>query len=695
MASMKAMAEDHQHCLICYSDLVERGKTPCRHDDICGPCHLRLRHLHSDTQCPICKTSNEKIIIDSVPGKSYEEYEQWGDDLGSGYVYQDGIFFAAGYYQKEIVPLFGYACGKCDYDPTSSSSTPGNGTAGETAPKGKKSPYQLLLHHLKTKHKTQLCNLCVKHKRDFVSQLPRYTQFELQNHMKKGDGLESGFMGHPICEFCKPTRFYSLQELHAHLHKDHYRCHVCDKQGIPDQYFKHYASLERHFDLQHFLCQDRQCLEARFVVFENELDLRAHERSVHGGTSGNTKINLAFSTKRGSNSNGSDTNHSMPSRHDFDYNVDGTPFSPPALPTTSPSVSGELHPQHVERTAQIQAQAEHIRQEQNRASTEESFPTLSQSNNASSKPLSTGWSSTQTARLSASAKPAGKVTEEEFPSLAAPSKKKAPSLNHLRPGVKAAPRAGWSGVGANRAAAPRPMGGMASAIGASPSRPPNVSSADQFPSLGGASTPYTAANAFVRAQQQRSRAPVMNSAQDFPTLGGGGGGGGRQTSNVAPKGPSQQQASNMLKPPPSTKEATATIQEIKTTLGTQKFKQLKRLTQEFASDNLSPEGYIDQSATLFEGGYDDPNFWSFVPLLLQDFPNTDTATRALSYMQSLNKRQQQHTLQKKKPAIGSSWGKAPAPTTSAWTGGGSASNNSGSKKKKNSKQELRSLAFGR
>ena len=67
-------------------------------------------------------------------------------------------------------------------------------------------------------------------------------------------------------------------KLHEHLNKEHYKCHICDKQGKPNQFFKDYTRLERHFDRDHYLCHDGQCLSARFVVFENEIDLRAHEK---------------------------------------------------------------------------------------------------------------------------------------------------------------------------------------------------------------------------------------------------------------------------------------------------------------------------------------------------------------------------------------------------------------------------------
>ena len=111
------LSEGHQHCLVCYSDLTVRGKLDCGHDDICGVCHLRMRFLHDDKKCPICKQENDKVIVDEDPQKKFRDYPQWGDEIGAGFMYRAdvGMFFQQDYYDQEIVPLFAYACNKCDF----------------------------------------------------------------------------------------------------------------------------------------------------------------------------------------------------------------------------------------------------------------------------------------------------------------------------------------------------------------------------------------------------------------------------------------------------------------------------------------------------------------------------------------------------------------------------------------------------
>ena len=210
-----ALSDGHTHCLVCYSDLTLRGKTLCDHNDICGVCHLRLRSLHNDNKCPICKTTNETVIVDVEPTKSFNDYPMWGEEIGAGFTHRDtvGMFFENHYYGQEILPLFGHACHSCEFRSENESNVNTN---------KKTNPLRLLQDHLRNEHRLALCQLCVDNKRDFVSRLPRMTPKQLQNHLRNGDGPTSGFSGHPLCEFCKPKRFYDLAFLHQHLHKEHY-----------------------------------------------------------------------------------------------------------------------------------------------------------------------------------------------------------------------------------------------------------------------------------------------------------------------------------------------------------------------------------------------------------------------------------------------------------------------------------------
>eukprot|EP00586_Coscinodiscus_wailesii_P008873 CAMPEP_0172522240 /NCGR_PEP_ID=MMETSP1066-20121228/293020_1 /TAXON_ID=671091 /ORGANISM="Coscinodiscus wailesii, Strain CCMP2513" /LENGTH=420 /DNA_ID=CAMNT_0013305227 /DNA_START=13 /DNA_END=1271 /DNA_ORIENTATION=- len=367
-------------CLICCTDdlPLARGITPCGHDDVCASCHLRLRFLHSEKRCPICKNVNEKIIVDAdnddsddggtAPHKPYDDYGVWGDDLGAGFVFRENVsmFFRQEYYDAYVVPLFSFAC-----------------TIADCGHKigGKKS----LLDHLKKAHGLHMCNLCITAKRDFISQLPRYTANQLKKHMSKGiGGIESGDKGHPMCDFCAPQRFYDLTKLHEHLNKHHYKCHVCERQGRSNQFFKNYDTLAIHFDKAHYLCRDAQCLAARFVVFENEIDLRAHERQVHGGTvdSSSSKIKLEFRVRRSGMEDYEGERQQVPDMEsDFSFGVNGEAFVPEALPQQQQENEPEISdPVHAERTRQLREEAARMRREVEERERPEAFPTLAEAN---------------------------------------------------------------------------------------------------------------------------------------------------------------------------------------------------------------------------------------------------------------------------------------------------------------------------
>jgi hypothetical protein len=249
-------------------------------------------------------------VIVTEESKRYDEFHSWGDDLGSGYVYREdcGMHFPKDYYDTVVLPLFGYRCGMpdCDFDQSELYVTEEKDSENSKQKKeGRQVKKRLtnleaLKSHLRTTHGRTLCDLCIVNKRDFVSKLGRFTPEGIKIHLTKGDGDTTGFTGHPLCEFCRPLRFYDIVKLHEHLNKEHYKCHICDKMGKPNQFFKDYPRLETHFDRAHFMCHDRQCLEARFVVFENEIDLRAHENSVHGLSRGrgDSKIKLEFRVRR-------------------------------------------------------------------------------------------------------------------------------------------------------------------------------------------------------------------------------------------------------------------------------------------------------------------------------------------------------------------------------------------------------------
>jgi hypothetical protein len=145
-----------------------------------------------------------------------------------------------------------------------------------------------LKRHVKQAHDRLCCDLCLRNKKIFSHEHTLYTNGQLQKHHREGDGSfnkddETGFTGHPECVFCR-TRFYGADELFEHCRDKHEQCHLCVRRGIQHQYYANYDSLEKHFKKEHFLCQYKECLDNKFVVFESDIDLKAHEVKEHGNT---------------------------------------------------------------------------------------------------------------------------------------------------------------------------------------------------------------------------------------------------------------------------------------------------------------------------------------------------------------------------------------------------------------------------
>lgn len=144
-----------------------------------------------------------------------------------------------------------------------------------------------LHRHVKSLHHKILCDLCTRNKKVFTHEHELFTVAELRKHEKYGDDNpgavdQSGFKGHPECGFCR-QRFYGDDELYTHCRDKHEKCHICDRRNTrrQQQYYIDYDSLELHFRKDHFLCADQECLDKKFIVFESEMDLKAHQLQVH------------------------------------------------------------------------------------------------------------------------------------------------------------------------------------------------------------------------------------------------------------------------------------------------------------------------------------------------------------------------------------------------------------------------------
>ncbi|KAI9785230.1 MAG: hypothetical protein M1816_000478 [Peltula sp. TS41687] len=251
-------------CVICASPVVHHAVSPCNHRT-CHICALRMRALYKTKACAHCRTTSEYVIFTDDGSKHYESFTDadfFKVDENLGVKYEKSEIF------EDAVLLLRYNCP----DPTCDVACFG---------------WPDLNRHVRNVHHKVMCGLCTRGKKVFTHEHDLFTTAELRKHERFGDDHpgavdQSGFKGHPECGFCR-ERFYGDDELYAHCRDRHERCHICDRrsEGRRPQYYVNYDSLEEHFKKDHFLCSDQECLEKKFVVFDSEIDLKAHQLEVH------------------------------------------------------------------------------------------------------------------------------------------------------------------------------------------------------------------------------------------------------------------------------------------------------------------------------------------------------------------------------------------------------------------------------
>ncbi|MCJ1454279.1 hypothetical protein MMC28_004631 [Mycoblastus sanguinarius] len=251
-------------CFICASPVVHNSVAPCNHRT-CHICALRLRALYKTRACAHCRTDAKFVIFTDDATKRYEgfvdaDFQETDEVLGIKYEQKD--------IHADTVLLLRYNCPDHDCD---------------IACWG----WPDLHRHVKDVHRKVLCDLCTRNKKVFTHEHELFTQQELRKHEKFGDDNpgavdQSGFKGHPECGFCR-QRFYGDDELYVHCREKHEKCHICDRRNPArqQQYYVDYNSLEQHFRSDHFLCADQECMDKKFVVFESEMDLKAHQLEAH------------------------------------------------------------------------------------------------------------------------------------------------------------------------------------------------------------------------------------------------------------------------------------------------------------------------------------------------------------------------------------------------------------------------------
>ncbi|XP_062231081.1 uncharacterized protein LOC133928662 isoform X2 [Phragmites australis] len=291
-------------CAVCADALEWVAYGPCGHREVCSTCVVRLRFVMGDKHCCICKTHCPSVFVTRAMGdytRVVADFSVFPPGVNEGkvgnYWYHEDTqaYFDDGDHYRMIRAMCRLSCSVCDNAEDQVT------LAAQAKCRSKFSSIKQLNGHLHQAHKLHMCTLCLEGRKVFICEQKLYTWSQLAQHMKTGDsevdGSEverSGFAGHPMCEFCKSS-FYGDNELYTHMSREHYSCHICQRQH-PGQYdyFRNYDDLELHFRKDHFLCEDEACLVKKFVVFQSEVQLKRHNAMEHGGRMSRAQRNAAL-----------------------------------------------------------------------------------------------------------------------------------------------------------------------------------------------------------------------------------------------------------------------------------------------------------------------------------------------------------------------------------------------------------------
>lgn len=282
----------------------------------------------SNKHCTQCRTDRSNVIMSTLVDKKYQDFTP-----GSIVYTHDklGISFDSRETQDKVMGLLRFNCPAKD--------------CGEICGSWKE-----LKRHAQEKHHLRFCDLCTRHKKQFTNEFELYNARDLSKHEREGDG--KGFQGHPRCQFCN-TRFYSGDELFVHLREQHEKCHVCTQQNPnKPQYFSDYSALETHFRTAHYACMVQTCIDNKFVVFRDEIDLRAHMVEAHPGLYGNKTartLDLDFGFNKGFQSRlstvNTQENNKGKAKKPTEQQAQAAPAGPSSDPDAFPKLGSKTRPQ--------------------------------------------------------------------------------------------------------------------------------------------------------------------------------------------------------------------------------------------------------------------------------------------------------------------------------------------------------------
>lgn len=280
-------------CAVCAEPLEWVAYGACGHREVCSACVARLRFVLRDQRCCLCMTHCPAVFATKALGdrtKVITDFSTLPAVAGEGktgeYWYHEGtqMWFDDVDQYRAVRAMCQISCAVCK---DSGSAGKKGGKASKAKHKKKIGSIEQLKVHLFDQHHLYMCDLCLDGRKVFICEQKLYTRPQLNKHIKNGDSEvdgskfeRRGFVGHPMCEFCK-IPFYGRNEQYTHLTREHFSCHICQRQHCGQEYFENYDELEMHFRSDHFFCEDRECLEKKFIVFQSEAELKRHNAVEH------------------------------------------------------------------------------------------------------------------------------------------------------------------------------------------------------------------------------------------------------------------------------------------------------------------------------------------------------------------------------------------------------------------------------
>ncbi|GIQ79925.1 hypothetical protein KIPB_000633 [Kipferlia bialata] len=257
---------DHQ-CVICFDDLQDGDGNDlcslheCGHYHLCDSCCVKQRRFRSDTLCPECQIDSPSVII--LPFPLPNPIPSFAGLLRESVVvpHCQGVWIHESAEDK-VHGLLGFICPVCNQN-------------CDTLPQ--------LQRHVKS-HGKSYCDVCIKARFAFVSELPLMTTSELRRHKKEGLSNEkiTHFHGHSFCRLCSRW-FFDDNALIMHLNESHVKCEICRALGHDRVFFRDTEAWSAHLLQSHYVCPYCHMDDgAALIAFSTQIGQIGHLLSAHG-----------------------------------------------------------------------------------------------------------------------------------------------------------------------------------------------------------------------------------------------------------------------------------------------------------------------------------------------------------------------------------------------------------------------------